>query len=219
MNFDAETAVINVNDTDATQVDRFERWLTEDVLPSIRRTGSYSLPQRHAPVLTEREKMRSNALQHHRVLMDMVKTTLDKMVSTGCNTSAYIMVKDVVWRALFDHSGTLAEFRDEHGIPDDMSITDVCDEDLLDVYSALLRTLELKMRMESRKVQVADADELNQWILSLYGWIRHFAGTFFGMHDPARSAKNVARSHLKVEAERLTNPTVTECDSEFLQPY
>jgi prophage antirepressor-like protein len=65
---------------------RFKRWITKEVLPSIRKTGSYSLPNTQTDNLLEMKKIE---LEHKRF---MIQSNIDEL---NCMKDIYLQIQDV----------------------------------------------------------------------------------------------------------------------------
>lgn len=92
------------------EAERFERWVFEEVLPSIRKTGSYSLPTAPAPKLSREERYRLG------VYRDAVKTA--RLIGFEGNMallSADAYCKNTLGVSVLAHMGGTHLIADERG--------------------------------------------------------------------------------------------------------
>lgn len=136
----------------------FQSWVFEEVLPSIRKTGSYSLPQ------SRRDDLRLSSTE-------VRKETMAVLQAAGFNkTHHYINVTQMVYRGLFDMDAE--QLRKDRGLADDANVRDHLTKQEL----GMIRTLELMVQQVLVSKVFTSSADLNRYVRTISQHMKSISG-------------------------------------------
>ena len=103
----------------------FQDWVEEEVLPSIRKTGSYSVQAAHAA--KQNDAWLDKRLEG-KELMKVKNASLQQLIAVGFGQTGaklYRIVANHINQAVLGFTVTTAQFKKQHQLPDCVSIPDV----------------------------------------------------------------------------------------------
>lgn len=103
--------------------ERFQDWVVDDVLPSIRRHGNYDTQPSVRNDITNWEQARVDGIMAHKIKNRTLKDLIE-----GCfDSGLYPIVNNMINQAVLDFTVTTRQFKYWNNIPQHMSIPDFLD--------------------------------------------------------------------------------------------
>ncbi|KAL3149098.1 hypothetical protein ABBQ32_001941 [Trebouxia sp. C0010 RCD-2024] len=105
--------------------EQFQDWLEEEVLPSIRKTGSYSI-QAATPIAKQSDTWLDRRLEG-KELMKLKNASLQQLIAGGSGQTGpklYRIVANQTKQAVLGFTETTAQFKKQQQLPRRMSIPD-----------------------------------------------------------------------------------------------
>ncbi|DBA82354.1 TPA: hypothetical protein ACH3X2_000611 [Trebouxia sp. C0005] len=110
------------------QAEAFQDWVYEIVLPSIRKTGSYSLQQQQPSATTAEDNSWCNKRLEGKELMKLKNTSLQQLIAGGfgqAGSKLYAIAGNLINQAVLGFQETTRQFKKQQQLPGHVSIPDM----------------------------------------------------------------------------------------------
>jgi prophage antirepressor-like protein len=109
--------------------DEFQQWMEEQVLPSIRKTGSYSLPGTATPTAAQLGDWTGKRVEG-KELFKLKNAALKELIQ-GCfgNSKLFAICNNLVNQAVVGYTSTTKKYKQTKQLPNHMSIPDFLNRD------------------------------------------------------------------------------------------
>ena len=182
----------------------FQKWVFEEVLPTIRKTGSYSLPGAQQPDNATPEGWSQKRLEG--IELTKLKNAALKQLVDGCfggqGGEIYKIVNNIINQAVVGFSETTTLFKQKNGLPNYMSIPDFLDLNGQVARSYAENVFRQRIYDERERLQQLSMQALKSKMNAIGASLRQgFCGTGMGDLRTKMLPVKAARQHKRKFAE------------------